>query len=105
MPCSRGAISGSPSVDLEVRALAMWVAWNCALIRRRRTAGTRGAVTVGPKALSPSELAESPTSSRDRDCCRERRARTASAVSTSTWTDDVLFKIGRQAWGRPPISY
>ncbi|NTV64711.1 MAG: Glu/Leu/Phe/Val dehydrogenase, partial [Oscillochloris sp.] len=57
---SRGPVKGGiryhPSVDLdEVRALAMWMSWKCALVNIPY-GGAKGGVIVDPKQLSLGEL-------------------------------------------------
>jgi len=57
---SRGPVKGGiryhPSVDIdEVRALAMWMTWKCALVNIPYS-GAKGGVIVDPKQLSPGEL-------------------------------------------------
>jgi glutamate dehydrogenase (NAD(P)+) len=57
---SRGPVKGGiryhPSVDIdEVRALAMWMTWKCALVNIPY-GGAKGGVIVDPKQLSPGEL-------------------------------------------------
>jgi glutamate dehydrogenase (NAD(P)+) len=53
---SKGGIrySGEVSLD-EVRALAMWMTWKCALVNIPY-GGAKGGVVVNPKELSPREL-------------------------------------------------
>ena len=52
----KGGLRYSPSVDIEeVRALAMWMTWKCA-VARLPFGGAKGGVTVDPKALSEGEL-------------------------------------------------
>lgn len=53
---TKGGIRYSLSVDLhEVRALAMWMTWKCALAGIPY-GGAKGGVVVDPKTLSPREL-------------------------------------------------
>ena len=53
---TKGGIRYSPAVDVdEVRALAMWMTWKCALADLPY-GGAKGGVTVDPKALSMGEL-------------------------------------------------
>lgn len=53
---SKGGIRYSLAVDInEVRALAMWMTWKCALAGIPY-GGAKGGVVVDPKALSPREL-------------------------------------------------
>src|SRR2546429_2512497 len=53
---SKGGIRYHPSVDLdEVKALAMWMTWKCAVVSIPY-GGSKGGVIVDPKALSRSEL-------------------------------------------------
>ena len=53
---SKGGIRYHPSVTVdEVRALAMWMTWKCALMNIP-FGGAKGGVVVDPKALSPYEL-------------------------------------------------
>ncbi|HEU5299058.1 MAG TPA: Glu/Leu/Phe/Val dehydrogenase [bacterium] len=53
---SKGGIRYAPQVDLdEVRALAMWMSWKCALMHLPY-GGAKGGVAVDPTALSPTEL-------------------------------------------------
>lgn len=53
---SKGGIRYSLAVDLdEVRALAMWMTWKCALAGIPY-GGAKGGVVVDPKTLSPREL-------------------------------------------------
>ena len=53
---TKGGIRYAPQVDLnEVRALAMWMSWKCALMHLPY-GGAKGGVTVDPTALSRTEL-------------------------------------------------
>jgi glutamate dehydrogenase (NAD(P)+) len=53
---SKGGIRYHPGVTRdEVKALAMWMTWKCALMGLP-FGGAKGAVVCNPKALSPSEL-------------------------------------------------
>ncbi|MFQ5879249.1 MAG: Glu/Leu/Phe/Val dehydrogenase [Dehalococcoidia bacterium] len=53
---AKGGIRYHPAVTLdEVKALAMWMTWKCALVNIPY-GGAKGGVVVDPKALSPSEL-------------------------------------------------
>src|SRR5215213_6150403 len=53
---AKGGIRFHPDTDLdEVRALAMWMTWKCALIGVPY-GGAKGGVAVDPKALSRNEL-------------------------------------------------
>ncbi len=53
---AKGGIRYHPSVDIdEVRALAMWMTWKCALVNIPY-GGAKGGVIVDPKQLSPGEL-------------------------------------------------
>jgi glutamate dehydrogenase (NAD(P)+) len=53
---AKGGLRFHPSTDLdEVRALAMWMTWKCALVDVP-FGGAKGGVTVDPRALSPDEL-------------------------------------------------
>jgi glutamate dehydrogenase (NAD(P)+) len=53
---SKGGIRYSTEVTLdEVRALAMWMTWKCALVNIPY-GGAKGGVVVDPKTLSPREL-------------------------------------------------
>ena len=53
---SKGGIRYSPLTDIdEVRALAMWMTWKCALVDIP-FGGAKGGVLCNPKELSPSEL-------------------------------------------------
>ncbi|KXK22658.1 MAG: Glu/Leu/Phe/Val dehydrogenase [Chloroflexi bacterium OLB15] len=53
---SKGGIRYSLAVDMnEVRALAMWMSWKCALAGLPY-GGAKGGVVVDPRALSPREL-------------------------------------------------
>ena len=53
---AKGGIRFHPATDLgEVRALAMWMTWKCALVNVP-FGGAKGGVTVDPRALSPDEL-------------------------------------------------
>jgi glutamate dehydrogenase (NAD(P)+) len=57
---ARGPVKGGlryhPDVDLdEVRALAMWMTWKCAVVNLPYGGG-KGGVSVDPKTLSPREL-------------------------------------------------
>ncbi len=53
---AKGGIRYYPSTDLdEVRALAMWMTWKCAVINLPY-GGAKGGVTVDPRALSRHEL-------------------------------------------------
>ncbi|MER3601909.1 MAG: glutamate dehydrogenase [Nitrososphaerota archaeon] len=52
----KGGIRYHPQVDLnEVKALAMWMTWKCALLDLP-FGGAKGGVNCNPKELSPSEL-------------------------------------------------
>src|SRR5258708_33775695 len=54
---SKGGIRYSPTVNQdEIRALAMWMTWKCALVNLPY-GGAKGGVIVDPKAQSMSELA------------------------------------------------
>jgi glutamate dehydrogenase (NAD(P)+) len=54
---SKGGIRYSPHVNVdEVRALAMWMTWKCALVNLPY-GGAKGGVVVDPKAHSQAELA------------------------------------------------
>jgi len=53
---AKGGVRFHPATDLEeVRALAMWMTWKCALVNVP-FGGAKGGVTVDPRALSPDEL-------------------------------------------------
>lgn len=53
---AKGGIRFAPSVDLdEVRALAMWMTWKCAVVSIP-FGGAKGGVAVDPKTLSVGEL-------------------------------------------------
>jgi len=53
---SKGGIRYHPDVELdEVKALAMWMTWKCALMGIP-FGGAKGGIRVDPKKLSPSEL-------------------------------------------------
>ncbi len=53
---AKGGIRFSPQVSLdEVKALAMWMTWKCAIVDLPY-GGAKGGVTVDPKALSNTEL-------------------------------------------------
>ena len=53
---AKGGIRYHPSVDLdEVRALAMWMTWKCA-VAKIPYGGAKGGVAVDPAKLSPREL-------------------------------------------------
>ncbi|HEX9311253.1 MAG TPA: Glu/Leu/Phe/Val dehydrogenase, partial [Actinomycetota bacterium] len=53
---SKGGIRYHPSVDLdEVKALAMWMTWKCAVVSIPY-GGAKGGVVVDPAELSPGEL-------------------------------------------------
>jgi glutamate dehydrogenase (NAD(P)+) len=52
----KGGLRYSPAVDIdEVRALAMWMTWKCA-VAKLPYGGAKGGVAVDPKALSEGEL-------------------------------------------------
>ena len=53
---AKGGIRFHPATDIdEVRALAMWMTWKCAL-SNVPFGGAKGGVTVDPRKLSPDEL-------------------------------------------------
>jgi len=53
---AKGGLRFHPATDLEeVRALAMWMTWKCALVNVP-FGGAKGGVTVDPRALSVGEL-------------------------------------------------
>jgi glutamate dehydrogenase (NAD(P)+) len=53
---AKGGIRFHPSTDLdEVRALAMWMTWKCALVDVP-FGGAKGGLTVDPRSLEPDEL-------------------------------------------------
>jgi glutamate dehydrogenase (NAD(P)+) len=53
---AKGGIRYHPATDLdEVRALAMWMTWKCALVNVP-FGGAKGGVTVDPRKLTPAEL-------------------------------------------------
>jgi glutamate dehydrogenase (NAD(P)+) len=53
---SKGGIRYSPKTDLdEVRALAMWMTWKCAIVNIP-FGGAKGGVLCDPKVMSPGEL-------------------------------------------------
>ena len=53
---AKGGIRYHPSVDLdEVKALAMWMTWKCAIVNIP-FGGAKGGITVDPKDLSRQEL-------------------------------------------------
>lgn len=53
---AKGGIRFHPATDLdEVRALAMWMTWKCALANVP-FGGAKGGVTVNPRELSPNEI-------------------------------------------------
>jgi len=53
---AKGGIRFHPATDIdEVRALAMWMTWKCALVNVP-FGGAKGGVTVDPRALSADEL-------------------------------------------------
>jgi glutamate dehydrogenase (NAD(P)+) len=54
---AKGGMRFHPATDLdEVRALAMWMTWKCALVNVP-FGGAKGGVTVDPRELEPDELA------------------------------------------------
>jgi len=53
---AKGGLRYHPATDLdEVRALAMWMTWKCALVNVP-FGGAKGGVTCDPRAMSPREL-------------------------------------------------
>jgi glutamate dehydrogenase (NAD(P)+) len=53
---AKGGIRFHPATDLdEVRALAMWMTWKCALVNVP-FGGAKGGLTVDPRSLEPDEL-------------------------------------------------
>ena len=53
---AKGGMRFHPATDIdEVRALAMWMTWKCALVDVP-FGGAKGGVTVDPRSLSPDEL-------------------------------------------------
>ena len=53
---AKGGMRFHPSTDIdEVRALAMWMTWKCALVNVP-FGGAKGGVAVDPRSLSPDEL-------------------------------------------------
>src|SRR5919112_957658 len=53
---AKGGLRFAPNVDLdEVRALAMWMTWKCALLDVPY-GGAKGGVRIDPRAYSPGEL-------------------------------------------------
>ncbi len=53
---AKGGIRFHPSTDIdEVRALAMWMTWKCALVNVP-FGGAKGGLTVDPRSLEPDEL-------------------------------------------------
>ncbi len=53
---AKGGLRYHPSTDLdEVRALAMWMTWKCALVNVP-FGGAKGGVTCDPRAMSPREM-------------------------------------------------
>ncbi len=54
---AKGGIRFHPATDIdEVRALAMWMTWKCALVNVP-FGGAKGGVTVDARAVSPAEMA------------------------------------------------
>ena len=83
---AKGGIRFHPATDLdEVRALAMWMTWKCALVNVP-FGGAKGGVTVDPRALSPTELERCHAPVRDRAAGHHRPGGRTSRHLTSAPT-------------------
>ena len=86
---SKGGIRYQPDVTLdEVKSLAMWMTWKCALMNIP-FGGAKGGVVCDPKRLSRGELEGSPAASRARSSTRSGRNATSplptSARTRASW--------------------